>query len=39
MCSKEDFISWDDVDLDSLLVEYTDDDCYASSDFESAAAN
>ena len=26
MCSKEDFLNWSDLDLDELLVEYTDDD-------------
>jgi hypothetical protein len=28
MCSKSDYVMWDDVDLDSILVEYTDDDAH-----------
>ena len=26
MCSKDDFLDWDELDLDILLVEYTDYD-------------
>jgi hypothetical protein len=37
MCSKDDYVNWDDVDLDSLLVDYTDNDFYASSDFDSSS--
>jgi hypothetical protein len=44
MCSREDYVNWEDLDLDELLVEYTDDDLNlesdldTDSDFESADA-
>ena len=29
MCSSDDFVNWQDIDLDELLGEYTDDDFYS----------
>jgi hypothetical protein len=29
MCSGDDFVDWQDIDLDELLGEYTDDDLYS----------
>ena len=37
MCSKDDYVNWDDLDVDFLLVDYTDNDFYASSDFDSSS--
>ena len=34
MCSNDDYVNWDEVDLDALLVEYTDDDCFGSSNVD-----
>jgi len=32
MCSKDDFLDWNDIDLDDILGEYTDDDFYFVDD-------
>ena len=37
MCTKDDYVNWDDIDLDSLLVEYTDNDFNVSTDFDSTS--
>ena len=37
MCSSEDFFTWNDLDLDELLGEYTDDDFYSPEGFTSTA--
>lgn len=37
MCAKYDYVDWDDLDLDSLLIEYTDNDCYTDSDFDTSS--
>ena len=35
MCSKDDFLNWDDLDLDNLLVDYTDYDDAITTDSDS----
>jgi hypothetical protein len=35
MCSPEDYVNWEDLDLDELLVQYTDDDLNLESDLDS----
>lgn len=36
MCSKDDFLNWDDLDLDTLLVDYTDyDDTFTTDSVNS----
>jgi len=32
MCSKDDFLDWNDIDLDVILGDYTDDDFYSVDD-------
>jgi len=32
MCPKDDFLEWNDIDLDDILGEYTDDDFYSADD-------
>lgn len=34
MCSNDDYVNWDELDLDALLGEYTDDDCFGSSNLD-----
>lgn len=38
MSSKDDFLSWEELDLDELLGDYTDDDFY-STDISSSSSN
>jgi hypothetical protein len=39
MCSKDDFLSWDELDLDDLLVDYTDYDDVLTTDSSSSDAS
>ena len=32
MCSKDDFLNWEELDLDELLGQYTDDDDFFNPD-------
>jgi hypothetical protein len=34
MCSQKDYVNWGDLDLDELLMEYTDDDLNLESDLD-----
>jgi hypothetical protein len=36
MCSKDDFLDWNDIDLDIVLGEYTDDDFYSADNTSSS---
>ena len=37
MCCSKDFLNWNDLDLDELLGEYTDDDFYSPEGSTSTA--
>ena len=36
MCSKEDFLNWSEIDLDAVLIDYTDDDFSTTGGTESS---
>jgi hypothetical protein len=39
MCSKDDVVNWEELDLDDLLVDYTDyDDIFTPNSSSSAAS-